>query len=355
PEIAHDVTQTLSNQRLPRWLSEGISEYESTVRRQEWDRAMHVTFASMLNQGETLKLEDLEASFMDPRTINLAYFEASLVVEHLVELYGLDGLQRFVRAFADGVDVNEALRRAFNTSFSDLQASFDAKVQRDFGEMQAVLEVPEEDIQQMDLGQLRVFAAAHPRSYPVQLSLAHALLRDGQTDEAFKVFEVAADLLPTATGEESPNVQIAAISLERNDSARAIEALESVITADFENIDAARQLAELMREQKVTDPARLRPVYDRIVAIDPFDARAQSEVGRLALARGDAAAAVNAFKTVLALAPVDRAAAHTDLAESYFRGGQVAEARRQTLAALEIAPGYERAQDLLLELVGDRP
>lgn len=316
---------------------------------------MGVTFASMLNQGETLKLEDLEAAFMDPRTINLAYFQASLVVEHLVDVYGLDGLQRFVRSFATGVDVNEALRSVFDTSFAELQTSFDAKMKRDFGEMQAVLEVPEEDIQRMDLGQLRVLAAAHPRSYPVQLSLAHALLRDGQTDEAFKTFELAADLLPTATGDESPNVQIAAISLERNDNARAIEALESVITVDFENINAARQLAELMRTQKVTDPARLQPVYDRIVALDPFDARAQAEVGRLALARGDAPTAVNAFKTVLALAPVDRAAAHTDLAESYLRGGQVAEARRQTLAALEIAPGYGRAQDLLLELVGNRP
>ena len=71
--------------------------------------------------------------------------------------------------------------------------------------------------------------------------------------------------------------------------------------------------------------------------------------------RSDPAAAVRAFRAVLALQPVDRAAAHADLAESYLRNGQRAEARRQTLAALEIAPSYRRAQDLLLELAGDRP
>jgi len=54
---------------------------------------------------------------------------------------------------------------------------------------------------------------------------------------------------------------------------------------------------------------------------------------------------------MLALAPVDRAAAHTDLAESYWKSGKNAEAKKQTLAALEIAPSYERAQDLLLKLV----
>jgi Tfp pilus assembly protein PilF len=57
---------------------------------------------------------------------------------------------------------------------------------------------------------------------------------------------------------------------------------------------------------------------------------------------------------VLALNPVDRAAAHTDLAESYVAGGKRADARRQTLAALEIAPSYERAQNLLLSLVEER-
>ena len=57
---------------------------------------------------------------------------------------------------------------------------------------------------------------------------------------------------------------------------------------------------------------------------------------------------------MLELNPVDRAAAHTDLAESYFQGGRRADAKKQTLAALEIAPSYERAQELLLKLVEQR-
>ena len=38
---------------------------------------------------------------------------------------------------------------------------------------------------------------------------------------------------------------------------------------------------------------------------------------------------------------LDRAAAITDLAESYLRGGKKADAKRQTLAALEIAPSLD--------------
>jgi tetratricopeptide (TPR) repeat protein len=66
-------------------------------------------------------------------------------------------------------------------------------------------------------------------------------------------------------------------------------------------------------------------------------------------------AAAREFRAVLALAPVDQAAAHTDLAESYFKSGKRAEAKKQTLAALEIAPTYERAQELLLKLTGGQP
>ena len=66
--------------------------------------------------------------------------------------------------------------------------------------------------------------------------------------------------------------------------------------------------------------------------------------------RNDCGTAVRAFHAVLALKPVDQAGAYTDLAESYLKSGKRAEARKQTLAALEIAPSYERAQDLLLKL-----
>lgn len=60
------------------------------------------------------------------------------------------------------------------------------------------------------------------------------------------------------------------------------------------------------------------------------------------------------FRVALAAGPIDKAAAHADLAESLFAGGQRDEAKREALAALEIAPTFERAQDLLLKLTEGR-
>ena len=53
----------------------------------------------------------------------------------------------------------------------------------------------------------------------------------------------------------------------------------------------------------------------------------------------------------IAAGPLDAAAAHSDLAESYMAAGDKVLAKKEVLAAMEIAPGYPRAQNLLLKLV----
>jgi Tfp pilus assembly protein PilF len=183
------------------------------------------------------------------------------------------------------------------------------------------------------------------------MALGTALRKAGQSDEAMQAFERAAALVPLAGGPGSPHEQMAAMALEKKDRARAITELAALVGVDFNNVEAARQLADLLRQTGVDDLAKLGPVYQRIAAIDPFDPEAHAMLGRYALQRNEADAASREFRAVIALGPVDRAAAYTDLGESYFKSGKRAEAKKQILAALEIAPGYERAQDLLLKLV----
>ena len=356
-ELAHVVTLQMSNQRLPRWLSEGISVYEEKKARAEWGREMDVAFAGMLNRGETLKLRDLNSAFQNPKTISLAYFQASLLVEHIVTAFGDAGLRKLIRSYSQGIDTDVALKSALNTDFDQLQVGFDQSVERAFGNMRRALAMPEgvEDLLRMPTPAIRTLAEANPRSYPIQMALGRALRKDALPDEAIQAFERAAALVPVAGGKESPWDQIAEIAVEKKDRPRAISALTSLVAVDFNNVEDARLLAGMLRQDNVEDPAKLTPIYQRIAAIDPFDAEAHTMLGRFALQRNDADAASREFRTVIALGPVDRAVAYTDLAESYFKGGKRAEAKKQTLNALEIAPSYERAQELLLRIVGGGP
>ncbi|MCH6573746.1 MAG: 50S ribosomal protein L3 [Bacteroidetes bacterium] len=108
-ELAHVITLQMSNQRVPRWLTEGISVYEEGRARPEWGRNQELAFAHALNEDQVLKLQDLNAGFTSPDTISLAYYEASLLVEHLVASHGEQALHTMLRAFGEGVDTEEAL------------------------------------------------------------------------------------------------------------------------------------------------------------------------------------------------------------------------------------------------------
>jgi tetratricopeptide (TPR) repeat protein len=347
-EMAHVITLQLSNQRIPRWLSEGISEYEETRARPEWVRNMTVPFVRAMDRGEVIKLRDLNAGFQDPRTISMAYYQASVLVDHLVQKYGEDALRTFVASFADGIDTEAAIARVYKTDLDALQGSFDAYINERFGALRRALSTPDGFSPEQPVDRLQAASAQHPDSYAVQMALGRGL-RASDPAGAIVAFERAITLAPMITGPESAYMQIVEIAMARGDKVRAAQALEAMLHYEHTAVDAARQIIALIEGDK--DQDRLRTALQRVVAIDPFDASSHTTLGRMALASGQTAEAVRNFRVALAAGPVDRASAHADLAEGLLRVGDRAEAKRQALAALEIAPTYERAQDILLKLV----
>jgi cellulose synthase operon protein C len=350
-ELAHVITLQLSNQRIPRWLTEGISVFEEKRARPEWGREMELPFARAMEAGEVLKVADLNAGFQNPRTISLSYYEASLLVEHIVARFGEAKLKELVQSFATGVNTEGAVRKVLGIEIDALQGSFDTFLGERFGALRRALNAPDDFNPDLAVEKIKAAAVTHPESYAVEMALGRAL-RQTDPPGAIAAFERAAALVPMATGEESPYMQIVEVALARGDKAKAAEALEKLTAQDHTDVNAARQLAGLLDPAK--DSPRLRVALQRVVAVDPFDAPSHATLGRMALASGQTAEAVKMFRVTLAAGPIDRATAHADLAEALFAAGEREESKREALAALEIAPTFERAQDLLLKLVEGR-
>ena len=348
-ELAHVVTLQMSKQRIPRYLTEGISVYEEGKQRAEWGRDMEVTFARAMDKNKVLRLKDLNAGFTRPDTISLAYYEASLLVDHIVSTRGQQGLNALVRSFADGVDNEAALKRALNTDLPTLQASFDKALEEKFGTMRRALHDVEKPVDAGSIELLKMAATANPESYMAQLALGQALAEAGDPS-GFAPLQRASVLVPNAIGPESPHALMAALAEKLNDRPRAIKEYEALISSDHTNVEAARKLLALA--QAASDERAVVVALDRIVALDPFDSSAHSGAGRLALKRRDSTGAMREFRAALQTGAPDKAAAHCDLGESYLAAGMKAEAKKEALAALEIAPTFERAQELLLNAVG---
>jgi Tfp pilus assembly protein PilF len=348
-EMAHVVTLQLSKQRIPRWLTEGISVHEEAKKRPEWGRDMEVTFARAMDRNKVMKLRDLNAGFTRPDTIGLAYYQASLLVDHIVATKGQAALNALVKSYADGIDNDAALQRALSVNIDTLQVSFDKALEERFGAMRRALNDAEKPAAAGSVDTLRAAAAAKPDNFMAQLALGQALAAAGDA-AAYAPLQRAAALVPSAIGPESPHALMAQLAEKLNDRPRAIKEYEALLASDHTNVDAARKLMELATA--AGDERALAVALDRVVALDPFDAAAHTGSGRLALKRRDHVVAMREFRAALQTGAADKAAAHCDLGESYLAAGMRAEAKKEALAALEIAPSFERAQELLLNAVG---
>jgi Flp pilus assembly protein TadD len=142
---------------------------------------------------------------------------------------------------------------------------------------------------------------------------------------------------------------LAKVAEAAGDVAAQRQALARAIEEHHTALELARELAGLSGD--AGDESFRRLAASRIVEVDPFDAGAYAIVGQLALADGDSPAALTAFRRALAAGPEDPVKAHTDLAEALLAAGARADAKAQAVLALEMAPRYERAQEVLLAVV----
>jgi tetratricopeptide (TPR) repeat protein len=346
-ELAHVFTLQMSDYRVPRWLTEGISVYEEHRRQPAWGRELALEFAHQLGKGQTFGVKKLPDAFKHPESLSLAYFEASLLVEHLVALNGEGGLRTLLLAYKNGAKDADAFTQAFGRSVDDVETSFAAFVNERYGALKNAMADPPQKVDGDDLAALRARAASAPGNFVSQLSLGQALVKQNALDEARQPLQRAAALAPPASGGGSPHALLAQIAITQGDDETARRELRQLLEFDHTNIDAARTLAGLAaKAQDVpAETYALRLVAD----LDPFDADTHARLGARLMAVEDVAGALVEFQAVVALGAANPADAHTNLADALLRLGRKDEARREALEALRQAPTYARAQDILLK------
>jgi Tfp pilus assembly protein PilF len=361
-ELAHVITLQMSKQRVPRWLTEGISVHEEGRERPAWNGEMAVPFAIAMERGQVLKLKDLNSGFTKPDTIALAYYQASLLVGHIAATHGEAALRALVRSYGEGLEGDAAITKSLGVSMDELQATFDKMLAERFGAVGTALRdasKPAGGTPSGDIAALKAAASQNPGSYRAQLLLGAALAKQGDK-AAFEPLEKAAALVPIAVGEDSPHALMGGLAEQLGDNQRAMAEYAALLERDGTAIEAARRLADLAAKADGENDQKAEKLltlgHERVVELDPFDASSHTGLGRAAVRAKNAPIAVREFKVALASGPVDRASAHCDLAEGYLLAGRPADAKREALAALEIAPSFERAQELLLKAIdGGQP
>jgi len=337
-ELTHAFTLGLSAHQVPRWVSEGLSVLEEHRARPGWGAGPSVEFLAAFKAGRLLPVSRLSEGFVrpsHPAELGFSYYEASLVCEMIERDRGRSALVAILKGYRDGLDTPGVLKSVLGMTAAEFDARFFAWLRERFA------------------GPLAAIAPWDGKSPPggefvATLRSGRELLEQQRLDEAKAVLQRAAALFPEYAGAGAPELLLARVYLAKGDQRAAAAALSRHTARDESAWDANAEEARL--RQAIGDAAGAAAALERMLWISPYQAEMHQRLASLAEQLRDYARALRERRAVVAMGPADPLEARYQLARALAQAGDVAAARREVLHVLETAPGFEKAQALLLEL-----
>jgi tetratricopeptide (TPR) repeat protein len=373
-ELVHVFTLQMTNNRMPRWLSEGISVWEEREARPEWGRRHGMELVRAAQQNKLLPVGSLNEGFTGADSnedLGFAYFQSYLVVDYIAQEHGFDKLVELVKQYALIKEESEMFEAVFATSIDDFDAGFRAWVDRRVQEINVYVHTEDaadegaahghgqrenssavmaELYNNASLKQhMRQRVQDQPRDFQAHLQLGIVLFKEEAFDEARVHLQIAHDILPDYSGYPSPSLVLSQIYERQGNQAARLEQLRIMLQNQQHDDDSTVLLATAALESGDMESARY--YMDRALAITPYRLDVHRIGAEIARRQNDPQMAVRELEVLVDLDVNDPVEARTDLAEAYLANGQAPEARRNILSALEIAPSYQRAQQVLLQAV----
>jgi tetratricopeptide (TPR) repeat protein len=356
-EFCHVVTLSKTNNKMPRWLSEGISVYEEQEQDPSWGEALNPKFREMILGDGLTPLSRLSSAFLEAKTplhVQFAYFESALAVDFLVHQAGLPALKDLLDDLGAGVPINEALPRRTKLSLEQLDRDFSRFARRKAEAVApaATWEEPELPAE-ADSEAVAAWLEGHPKSFWGLRRLASRLVAEEKWDRAKETLKALKELYPEYVGAENAYAMLATVHRKTSDPAAEREALEAWAARDGSASPALLRLMEL--DEQARDWRGLARDARRMLAVNPLIPAPYRHLGRACEELGDRDEAIAAYRALAMLDDTDPAEVHYRLATLLKQGGRAAEARREVLRSLEEAPRFREAHRLLLDLVGPDP
>jgi len=351
-EFCHVVTLNLTANKMPRWLSEGISVYEEAQRHPTWGQQMTPEYRRMILDGELTPIGSLSAAFLSPKTplhLQFAYYESALVVEFFVARAGLASLKAILADLAQGREINAAIARHVGP-LEKLEKEFAAFARKRAESLAPGVDWEQPSREQLDPADPQAVAqwlTKHPNSFWALGLQAAGLLADRQWEQAKTPLQKMIALYPQYAGKDNAYQLLAEVHRQLGETKEEAQVLGTWAGLSSDAAEAYQRLMELGLEQEnwaqvVENAERYLAVYPLLPAVYRHLGQASEELGR-------ADAAVQAYQRLLLLDPADPVDIHYRLAR-LLQGRDPAAAKRHVLEALADAPRFREGHKLLLAL-----
>ena len=373
-EFMHVITLQMTGNRMPRWLSEGISVYEEREGRPYWGRSQGLDLVRASEQDKLLHVADLNSGFSGAQNsadLGFAYFQAYLVVDFIADEYGFEKLVELVDQYALIKEEEQRFDEVFDQSLEQFDGAFRGWIDRRVAEINVYVhseDLPDEGdghghgvrenssailaelYNNVSLKQhMRARIEENDRDFQAYLQLGIVLFKEESFFEAKQYLNQAYELLPSYTGYPSPPLVLSQIYEQEGNREAQLQQLELLLQNLQHDYASAIILAEAALEENNFERAGY--YIDRAIQVDPYRADVHQLKANYAETIGDSQLAVTEYEVLLKLEINDPAEAQTNLAEAYLNNGQALQAKENILRALETAPSYQRAQRILLQSI----
>jgi len=328
-EMAHVFTLEATDHLVPRWFSEGISVFEewSTGPRPGRHVPMHVLEA--MKDDKFLPVAELDSGFIRPTyqgQIMVSYMQAGLICQHIEQKWGRRSLVALLQLYKDGSDTVEAIEQGLGVSPEEFDRDFNEFLESEF---QVTLDGLDE--------------------WKEQTEAAYEALNEGDWESVIGASTTAMELNPGYVEEGNVHIMNAKAHDELDQREAAIGTLEKYWQLGGFEPRVLHQLADWLYDAGRSEDAIA--VLNDVIFVAPLDESLHTKLGDWLLKNELAAPALREYQALLAMDPYDKAAAHYRLATAYVQLEDEAKTREHLLYALETAPHYREAQQLLLEIL----
>ena len=330
-EMSHVYILTLTNDRVPRWFTEGLAVHEETATNADWGDRMTPEIIAALRDKKLLPVADIDRGFVHPTyqaQVIVSYYEAGKMCDYIGKRWGESKLLDMAKEFAKNRPTVDVIRDQLKMEPEAFDKDFMAEIDKETSK--TVAGFPEWTKELKD-----VFQAS----------------KDGKTDDVIAIGRRIEGLYPDYVENGNVYTFIANACIKKGDKACALDELGRYNRIGGRDSDTVKQYATLLEE--AGKPKEAAAALERLNYIYPLDTNLHERLGGLLMQLNDAPGAVLEYQALVELHPIDMAGSHYNLARAFKAAGRNDQAREEAINALEVAPDFRPAQKLLLDVSGD--
>jgi tetratricopeptide (TPR) repeat protein len=246
-ELGHIFAIQLSKNHVPRWYTEGLSEYETIIRRPEWQREEDPALYAGLKAGKIPAVASFNKAFThvdNIEDVTMAYYAASQIIVFLVERYGFEKTIAMLPKWGAGERTPAVVKESLGITADELDKQYRDWLKTRLGRYEKEY-VP--DLHAPPLDDAEEAAQNDPKNAHKAVELGLALLRAGKEAEAKAALEGA---LRTDPKEPDAAYVLADLALDEEKTDEAQKLLSGLVSGGHDGYAVRMKLAVIAKQKK---------------------------------------------------------------------------------------------------------